>query len=325
MQSCIFCILIEYRTVHINLRYFYIIFHPREWVFSNTRPNQAWNRQAGRMSKPRQMITSTMLTMATITLLRAATSQVLTPEWATISRPPRLLSLRQRQLPQVSSSISVCCKLIDSFSATTTLESDGTSHTQTQPYNPASDPPPATETIRTHEEPSNAQALGPEDHGLRHSTSGGRPIPPRSELRIKQPSPQPVSNRPVPPEIDTPDSPYRNSNAEPTTPISPASSSNYSRPLGSHGGRFSNAVKGIHGASEALRGSVNSTIAKGVGDQADYDRQIAIKQQGMREFTDSGFREKAEGRLRRRSASRELRSGVVDGGLERVDERVVNI
>lgn len=81
-------------------------------------------------------------------------------------------------------------------------------------------------------------------------------------------------------------------------------------------------VKGLHGAGEALRGTVNATIAKGMHDEKEWEQQRLIKEQGIREFRESGFREKAEQRgMRRRSGSRELRGS----GLERVDERVANI
>lgn len=74
-----------------------------------------------------------------------------------------------------------------------------------------------------------------------------------------------------------------------------------------------NAARGIHGAGEALRGSVNSAIAEGFGDQKDLEQNQVVKAQGMRDFTNSGFREKAGNRLRRRSRgiTNENRVGVV--------------
>jgi len=80
-------------------------------------------------------------------------------------------------------------------------------------------------------------------------------------------------------------------------------------------------VKGLHGAGEAIRGTVNAGIAKGTGDTAEMEKQRIIREEGLREVNGSGFREKAEVRLRRRSGSQGLRSGV----LERVDERVTHI
>lgn len=75
---------------------------------------------------------------------------------------------------------------------------------------------------------------------------------------------------------------------------------NFSRPGGKRES-IVNAARGIHGAGEALRGSVNSAIAGGFGDQRDLEQNRAIKEQGMKDFTDSGFREKAGNRLMRRS------------------------
>ena len=77
-----------------------------------------------------------------------------------------------------------------------------------------------------------------------------------------------------------------------------------------------NTFKGLHGAGDALRGAVNSTIAKGMHDTAEEERQKQIREQGMSEFRGSGLREQAGGlregfrqkaeernRLRRRSGS----------------------
>ncbi|KAI9745113.1 MAG: hypothetical protein M1818_001391 [Claussenomyces sp. TS43310] len=217
---------------------------------------------------------------------------------------------------------------------TTTVDSDGSTRTQTHPYNPSVDPPPATEVVQTNEDANGVRAFNHETErpGLRHSTSGGRPIPPRSELRNAHISPQPLSQTQPPhhhgsqPLASHPQSPtFQESTSDPVTPTSPSSSANFSRPLGTHSSRLTNAFKGLHGAGEAIRGTLNSTVAKGLGDDADMERQRDIKEQGLREVRDSGFRDKAQTRLRRRSASRELKSGMVDGRLERVDERVVNI
>jgi hypothetical protein len=92
-------------------------------------------------------------------------------------------------------------------------------------------------------------------------------------------------------------------NGQEQAPPSPGSSSvNFSRP----GGKRENllaAAKGLHGAGEALRGTVNSAIAGGFGDQRDLEKNRMIKEQGMREYTSSGFRERAEGKLRRKSGN----------------------
>lgn len=82
---------------------------------------------------------------------------------------------------------------------------------------------------------------------------------------------------------------------------------NFSRPGGKRES-LASAARGIHGAGEALRGSVNSVIAGGLGDQKDLEQNRAIKEQGMKDLTNSGFREKAGNRLRRRSG------GIANGG-----------
>lgn len=92
------------------------------------------------------------------------------------------------------------------------------------------------------------------------------------------------------------------------------------------------AFKGLHGAGEALRGTVNSTIAHGMHDTAEEERQRAIREQGMNEFRGSGLREQAGGlregfrqkaeernRLRRRSGSAQRQQ--VGHTLDPVDER----
>ncbi len=91
------------------------------------------------------------------------------------------------------------------------------------------------------------------------------------------------------------------------------------------------AIKGIHGAGEALRGTVNSKIAHGMHDTAEEERQRAIREQGMSEFKGSGLREQAGGlregfrqkaeertRLRRRSGSAQRQQ--VGHILDRVEE-----
>jgi hypothetical protein len=94
---------------------------------------------------------------------------------------------------------------------------------------------------------------------------------------------------------------------------------------------FMSAIKGIHGAGEALRGTVNSKIAHGMHDTAEEERQRAIREQGMSEFKGSGLREQAGGlregfrqkaeertRLRRRSGSAQRQQ--VGHILDRVEE-----
>lgn len=78
---------------------------------------------------------------------------------------------------------------------------------------------------------------------------------------------------------------------------------------------LSAAFKGLHGAGEALRGTVNSTIAKGMHDTAEEERMRAVREKGMGEWRGSGlservpqgiregFREKAGDRLRTRRLS----------------------
>ncbi|EKD13217.1 hypothetical protein MBM_08660 [Drepanopeziza brunnea f. sp. 'multigermtubi' MB_m1] len=93
-------------------------------------------------------------------------------------------------------------------------------------------------------------------------------------------------------------------------------------------------LKGLHGAGEALRGSVNGRIAHVTRDQAEEERMRAVREKGLGEWRGSGldaksaglregFREKAEGRMRTRRASRD-RDGVHGSegpnGLEAVHE-----
>lgn len=85
------------------------------------------------------------------------------------------------------------------------------------------------------------------------------------------------------------------------------------------------AVKGIHGAGEALRGTVNGTIARGVRDKTEVERSREVREQGLSEFRSSGlregFREKAEGRMRTRRRSGSANPGEGQGHvLDRVDE-----
>lgn len=181
----------------------------------------------------------------------------------------------------------------------------------------------------------------------RTSTGGGRVIPERSPLRNSNPVPPLVIDHTVDPKSlnaanitnasTTPTNPQTNSQTnhdihnqnltsnttstspprmpinEQQTPNSPTKPNvNFSRPGGKRES-IANAARGIHGAGEALRGSVNSAIAGGFKDQKDFEQNRAIKEQGMREFTNSGFREKAGNRLRRRSGgiSNRNQAGIV--------------
>jgi len=63
------------------------------------------------------------------------------------------------------------------------------------------------------------------------------------------------------------------------------------------------AIKGIHGAGEAFRGAVNGSIAKVGGDSSDMEKQRIVKEDGMRALRESGFREKAEGRLGKKNVT----------------------
>ena len=170
--------------------------------------------------------------------------------------------------------------------------------------------------------------------------------PPRSEKRnskemyVQPLSPQ-KSNSPSSPNFAPPAPPPKNHEEEdsPVSPITgPSHTPNFSRPgitptpsqpaaappsppaTSTRGaGRkesMMNTFKGLHGAGEALRGAVNSTIAKGMHDTAEEERQRQIREQGMSEFRGSGLREQAGGlregfrqkaeernRLRRQSGS----------------------
>lgn len=105
------------------------------------------------------------------------------------------------------------------------------------------------------------------------------------------------------------------------------------KPVGKRQG-FTATLKGLHGAGEALRGSVNEKIAHATHDQAEEERMRAVREKGMGEWRGSGlevrsqglregFREKAEGRMRMRRASRDggVHGSEGPGGLEAVRER----
>ena len=107
-------------------------------------------------------------------------------------------------------------------------------------------------------------------------------------------------------------------------------------PKVSHRQSLTNAFKGISGASEVLRGTINSGIAKGTHDKAEQERMRAIREQGMKDYKASGLQEKVWGgrtvergsdgsrRLRKRSLSRNGVHGTEGpGGLEAVEERSI--
>ena len=183
------------------------------------------------------------------------------------------------------------------------------------------------------------------------STTGGRPIPPRSEFlnttnaRGTSPNPAPTldpdtAGIPPPPAR----SPKRNSgdgvvaplntnrsagdtdavesSVSPTAPArshtpdfshpsavaaSPSSptranfgtttSISADGPSQPHGKRESlfGAIKGLHGAGEALRGTVNGTIAKASHDTVEEERMRTIREKGMGEWRASGLSERAGG------------------------------
>jgi len=89
-------------------------------------------------------------------------------------------------------------------------------------------------------------------------------------------------------------------------------------------------MKGLHGAGEAIRGTINSGIARGLNDREEEEKMRAVREQGASEFRGSGlregFREKAEGRMRLRRKSVEQR-GIYGsegpGGLDAVEERSI--
>ena len=237
------------------------------------------------------------------------------------------------------------------------------------------------------------------------STSGGRPIPPRSELRNSTPPTHSTSQfqsptaggesyNNIPPRSakrnsnefnvqplntgnQTPVPPPKNN--DPISPVSPVESRwdgrggarpttpNYSRPgvsgqnhqqqPGTYQQQPSQApppvpsqaqaqpehmskrqslgiaLKGLHGAGEAIRGTVNTKIAHGMHDTAEEERMKAVREQGINEFRGSGlydrsggvregFREKSEVQQGRRLRKRSLSRGPQLGhGLDAVDER----
>lgn len=88
-------------------------------------------------------------------------------------------------------------------------------------------------------------------------------------------------------------------------------------------------MKALHGAGEALRGTVNSKIAGRLGDEQDAANQRGVREQGLREVRETGLRDRVPpvlvhgGKLRKRSLSRGL-GEERRRPLERVDESGVN-
>ncbi|KAG9247592.1 hypothetical protein BJ878DRAFT_414526 [Calycina marina] len=178
---------------------------------------------------------------------------------------------------------------------------------------------------------------------ISNSTSGGRAIPPRSKLRksrdlhpaaAKAPTqyPQVEPLRTNSPHVHDPHTSVDSAVAvSPTSPVVPGrvETPNFSRPdAAAHVSRregLLKAAKGLHGAGDAIRGTVNGTIARGTGDAAEQERARVIKERGMVDFNSSGlregFREKAEGRMRTRRRSGSANPGEGQGHvLDRVDE-----
>lgn len=180
------------------------------------------------------------------------------------------------------------------------------------------------------------------------STVGGRTIPERSSLRTSRDSlqahaaaadptllgsrtPQQTGdNLAVPGELRGPSSPAMGAPTKNHTP-------NYSRPGFSASSQPSpsgndvmpkrhtkeelrSAAKGIHGASEAFRGAFNERLAMVDGNSLEREKMRQVKEGGMQELNGSGFREKAEQRMRLRK-SRELAPQASDAGLNTVNER----
>ncbi len=94
------------------------------------------------------------------------------------------------------------------------------------------------------------------------------------------------------------------------------------------------AIKGIHGAGEAVRGTVNAKIAKVSHDTAEEERMRAIREKGLGEWSGSGLAERAGGlregfrekagerqRHRRLSAGTGVHGSEGPNGLGVVEER----
>ncbi|KAL3424185.1 hypothetical protein PVAG01_03466 [Phlyctema vagabunda] len=246
-----------------------------------------------------------------------------------------------QQPPRQDKSRTVTTVTTTTTTTTTVVDSDGSTQTQTHPYDPSTDPPPQSQTTYQTTTPvpevdqvkKEDMPAEPIERGRRNSTSGGRPIPERSPM-LDRPSPSPVPQRNplrdsqnIPPLAvnQPPVPPIPEQLRSPVSPSSPVSSNtNYSRPAATPVSRRENllhAAKGLHGAGEALRGTVNSKLAHGMRDEVEMEKQRVIREQGLKEMRESGFRDKAGDRLRRRSGSQGLRTG--GGGLDRVDEAVV--
>ncbi|KAF8865604.1 hypothetical protein BDZ45DRAFT_668554 [Acephala macrosclerotiorum] len=102
-------------------------------------------------------------------------------------------------------------------------------------------------------------------------------------------------------------------------------------------GSVTAALKGLHGAGEAVRGQLNSTIARGMHDSAEEERMRAVRDKGLGEWRGSGlservpvglregFREKAGDRLRSRRLSQGngIHGSEGPNGLDPVEERSI--
>lgn len=148
------------------------------------------------------------------------------------------------------------------------------------------------------------------------------PVSPTSPARSHTPNLSP-------PGIGVPISPSRANDLGTTTTISAEPSH---QPHGKRESLFG-AIKGLHGAGEALRGTVNGTIAKASHDTAEEERMRAIKDKGMGEWRGSGLKERAGGlregfrekagerqRHRRLSAGTGVHGSEGPGGLGPVEE-----
>ena len=173
------------------------------------------------------------------------------------------------------------------------------------------------------------QPLSPQKSNSPTSDSYAAPVPPPKNYDEEISPVSPVAGRSHTPNFSRPGVTPTPSEPAAAPPAVPAASDHK---VGRKESMF-NAFKGIHGAGEALRGTVNSTIAKGMHDTAEEERQRAIREQGMSEFRGSGLREQAGGlregfrqkaeernRLRRRSGSAQRPQ--IGHTLDRVEERV---
>lgn len=78
-------------------------------------------------------------------------------------------------------------------------------------------------------------------------------------------------------------------------------------------GGLSGTLKGIRGAGDALRGSVNGGIAKGLGDEVELEKARKVRQDGMNNYRGSGI-ESSVNRLQEKAGARQSGRG---GGVLR--------